>query len=246
MCPITLGVKDLSKAYDGKVVLRDVSFSLGKGESLAIVGPNGAGKSTLLKCIVGLISMDFGSVMFNGQPIKSIKKKGQFLAYVSQRNGINWDFPLSCYEMVLMGRYPYLSVLRRISQKDKDLASQVVEKFELGEFKDSPISTLSGGQRQRTLLARAYLQNAEIYFLDEPFGGVDTPSELITFQLLRELQELGKTIVIVTHDIQSLTSYFDKLLLLNKELVAFGDPLSILNSENIQKTYGIALHQHIH
>ncbi|MCX7571766.1 metal ABC transporter ATP-binding protein [Tumebacillus sp. DT12] len=231
--PVT--VENLTVAYHQKPVLREVEFSVPKGKLIGIVGPNGAGKSTLIKSILGLIPRASGEVQIFGKPYKQERRR---IGYVPQRESVDWDFPTSALDVVLMGRYGHIGWFRRPSSKDKALAMSALEKVGMADYADRQISQLSGGQQQRVFLARALAQDAEIYFMDEPFVGVDAATEKAIIALLTELKHQGKTVLVVHHDLQTVTEYFDWVLLLNIRLIEFGPTEEVFTAENLQKTYG--------
>ena len=235
-------VKNLSVAYGDKVALWDANFTIPKGKLVAIIGPNGAGKSTLLKAILGLIKPFNGSVEIFGKPLRAYKKRHEVVGYVPQRESVDWDFPTTCLDVVLMGRYGHLGWFKRPGKKEKELAMNALKRFGMEDFHDHQISELSGGQKQRVFLARALVQDPLIYFLDEPFGGVDITTEHLTLELFKELRDQGKTIIVVTHDLQTLKQFFDYAILINKRIIAHGHPSHVLVPEHLQVTYGGHLH----
>lgn len=229
-----LKVQDLTMHYQQKAVLSDVSFVIPEGKSVAIIGPNGAGKSTLLKGMMGLIPTASGEVSFFGQ---ALKKKRLAVAYVPQREEIDWDFPINVFDVVLMGRYGKLSLFSRPNAEDKAIASQALEQVGMEAFSQRQISQLSGGQQQRVFLARALAQNASIYLMDEPFAGVDMATEKAIITLFRQLQAAGKTVVCVHHDLNTVPDYFDWTLMINARLVASGPTQDVFTPDNLNKTY---------
>jgi manganese/zinc/iron transport system ATP- binding protein len=230
-----LEVHDLTVSYDKKPVLWGIDFSLPKGNLIGILGPNGSGKSTLLKSIMGLIPISSGYIKLFDKEIKDVRKK---VSYVPQRESVDWDFPASVFEIVLMGRYGHLGLFKRPRKADKEMAMDALEKVGMTNFADRQISELSGGQQQRVFLARAIAQDAELYFMDEPFAGIDASTEKTIIELLRGMVRNGKTIVVVHHDLQSVSEYFDWLILLNLRLVASGPIEKTFTSENLNDTYG--------
>lgn len=227
-------VEDMTVAYQVKPVLWDIDLNIPKSVLLAIVGPNGAGKSTLIKAMLDLIKPISGKVLFNGQSYKSQK---QYIGYVPQSGSVDWDFPTSVLDVVLMGRYGKLGWIKRPTKKDKDKAMDALEKVGMKDFYKRQISQLSGGQQQRVFLARALVQDADIYFMDEPFKGVDATTQKAIISLLKELKERGKTLIVVHHDLQTVGEYFDWVALLNTQLIAAGPVEEIFTDENINKTY---------
>lgn len=228
-------VHDLTVSYDKKPVLWDIDLSLPKGKLIGIVGPNGAGKSTLIKSIMGLVPVSSGYVKLFDQQLDEVRGR---ISYVPQRESVDWDFPASALDVVLMGRYGKLGLFKRIRKVDKEVAEDCLRKVDMIAFKDRQISQLSGGQQQRVFLARALAQQADLYFMDEPFAGVDAATEKTIINLLREMTAAGKTIVVVHHDLQSVTEYFDWIILLNLRLVACGATENVFNTELLQETYG--------
>jgi len=228
-------VADLTVAYHEKPAIWDVDFHAPAGVLLAIVGPNGAGKTTLLKAILGLIQPSAGTVTIFGKPAR---KQMHRLAYVPQRGSVDWDFPTTVLDVVTMGLYGKLGWFRRPGKKEKQLAMLSLEKVGMAEFASRQISQLSGGQQQRVFLARALVQDADLYLMDEPFIGVDAVTEKAIVELLRELRSRGKTVVVVHHDVQTLKHYFDWVLLLNVRKIALGPAQKVLTTRNLQKTYG--------
>jgi manganese/zinc/iron transport system ATP- binding protein len=228
-------VESLFVNYGKSAVLWDVSFSIPAGVMLGIVGPNGAGKSTLLKAALGLVRPLSGKVDFFGQPLELTRSK---IAYVPQRESVDWDFPITALEVVLMGRFGRLSWLRKLRKADREAARQVLNLVGMGAYADRQIGELSGGQQQRLFIARAMVQNPELYLLDEPFAGIDTTTEKEIIGLLKKLRDQGKTIVVVHHDLQATAEYFDWALLLNTRLVACGPVSEVFTKENLRRTYG--------
>lgn len=230
-----LDVHDVTVAYHRKPVLWDVDLTLTEPCLLGIVGPNGAGKSTLIKATLGLVPLVSGSVQIFGQSVASQRKK---IGYVPQRESVDWDFPVSVLDVVLMGTYGNLGWFRRPGATERAWARQCLEMVGLRDFEDRQIGQLSGGQQQRTFLARALAQQADLYFMDEPFAGVDAATERTIFELLVKLREQGKTVLVVHHDLRTVPTYFDQVVLLNVRLVAAGPTSRVFNEENLRKTYG--------
>lgn len=230
-----LSVQNLNVSYFGDSALKNISFDIREGSLVGVIGPNGAGKSTLIKAIMGLIPSQTDKVKILGSDLKKARKS---IAYVPQRNDIDWDFPIQVLDVVLMGCYPHLGLFRRPKKKERDWAYQCLERVNMQKYSKRQIGELSGGQQQRVFLARALAQQADLFLLDEPFVGVDVSSENTMVQILRELQQEGKTILVVHHDLNKAHTYFDELLLLNKKLVAKGRVEDVLNSQVIQETYG--------
>jgi len=228
-------IHDLTVAYHHRPVLWDIDAVFPEGQLVAVVGPNGAGKSTLIKAIMGLVPLASGTVTIFGQGVRDGRR---LIAYVPQRESVDWDFPTTAYDVVLMGRYGHLSLFGRPRKRDKEIALQSLEKVGMQDYAKRQISQLSGGQQQRVFLARALAQQTRLYLMDEPFAGVDASTEKAIVDLLRELREQGSTVVVVHHDLQTVPEYFDAVLLLNLRMVAFGDMASTFTNENLQKTYG--------
>jgi manganese/zinc/iron transport system ATP- binding protein len=228
-------VHDVTVAYSRKPVLWDVDLSLPSGALIAIVGPNGAGKSTLLKSILGLVPLASGRIDVFGQPLRKVRSR---IGYVPQRETVDWDFPVDVLDVVLMGRYGRLGWVRRPSSTDRAIAMHSLRQVGMESLATRQISQLSGGQQQRVFLARALSQEADLYFMDEPFAGVDAATERAIVEVLRTLRETGKTVVAVHHDLQTVGQYFDHLVLLNMRLVAAGPMSTTLTNDNLQKTYG--------
>ena len=228
-------VHDLTVAYHHLPVLWDVDVNFPQGKLIAIVGPNGAGKSTLLKAVMGLIPLASGYVRFYG---KSSPKGAYNVAYVPQRGSVDWDFPTTAYDVVLMGRYGHLSLFGRPRRRDREIAMDALAKVGMEKYANRQISQLSGGQQQRVFLARALAQQTSVYLMDEPFAGVDAATERAIVTLLQDLRERGATVVAVHHDLQTVPEYFDDVLLLNLRAIAYGPVAEVFTSENLQKTYG--------
>ncbi|MBD2868087.1 metal ABC transporter ATP-binding protein [Paenibacillus arenilitoris] len=233
--PAPLTVQGLSVAYQKKPVLRNVSFEAREGELIGVIGPNGAGKSTLMKAALGLIPSLGGEVKVYGKPYKQQRK---LIGYVPQRESVDWDFPTNALDVVLMGRYGHLGWFRRPGAKEKAIAMEALGKVGMADFAGRQISQLSGGQQQRVFLARALAQDARLYFMDEPFAGVDAATEKAIITLLQELKLQGKTVIVVHHDLATVQDYFDSVLLLNVELQAYGPTEQTFTQQNLQRTYG--------
>ncbi len=228
-------IHDLTVSYDKKPVLWDIDLTLPQGKLIGIIGPNGAGKSTLIKAIMGLTPNSSGYVKLFDQPLKEARSR---ISYVPQRESVEWDFPASVMDVVLMGRYGKLGLFKRPRKADYEVAQDSLAKVDMLPFKDRQISQLSGGQQQRVFLARALAQQADLYFMDEPFAGVDAATEKAIIKLMREMADKGKTVIVVHHDLQSVTQYFDWVIMLNMRLVASGPTQEVFESKNLQETYG--------
>lgn len=235
-------VRNLSILYHQIPALWKVNFDVMAGTMLGIIGPNGAGKSTLLKSMLNLIQLNSGSIKIKQQDHRNIKSRHELVAYIPQRSSLDFDFPTNVLDVVMMGRYGHLGLFRKPGKKEKELALSALKKFGMDEYANRQIGELSGGQKQRVFLARAYIQEAEIYFLDEPFGGIDSATEQVTLKLLTELRDEGKTIIVVTHDLHSLKEYFDTILLINTQKIAYGSPDEVLTEENMRNAYGGLMH----
>ncbi|MHC4136045.1 MAG: metal ABC transporter ATP-binding protein [Planctomycetota bacterium] len=226
---------DLTVAYHIRPVLWDIDLAVPEGRLAAIVGPNGAGKSTLLRAALDLVPLASGYVRVFGRPYREVSGR---VAYVPQRESVDWDFPASVADVVLMGRYGKAGWFRRPSRKDRRRAHEALERVGMAEYADRQISRLSGGQQQRTFLARALAQDADLYVMDEPFAGVDAVTERAIVALLRELRDKGRTVLSVQHDLQTVPEYFDWVALLNMRLVACGPVAEAFTHENLHLTYG--------
>jgi manganese/zinc/iron transport system ATP- binding protein len=228
-------VQNLSVSYDKNRVLEKVSFSIPDGSITGIIGPNGAGKSTLLKSILHLIPRVSGNVQVYGKPYE---KQKRLIGYVPQRSEVDWDFPTNALDIVLMGRYGHIGMFKRANKKEVQKAKAALRKVGMEDYANRQISQLSGGQQQRVFLARALAQDAQIYFMDEPFAGVDAATEKAIMKLIHEWQEEGKTILVVHHDLQTVEDYFDHVLLINKTTVSYGPTSEVFTLSNLEKTYG--------
>ena len=233
--PPVLDVHDVTVAYHRKPVLWDIDFTLDAPSLVGIVGPNGAGKSTFIKAILGLVPLASGEVSVFGQPVA---KQRKLIGYVPQRESVDWDFPVSVLDVVLMGTYGKLGWFRRPGAAQRELARKCLDHVGLGQLAHRQIGQLSGGQQQRTFLARALAQQADIYLMDEPMAGVDAATERIVFALLRELREQGKTVLVVHHDLRTVPMYFEQVVMLNMRLVAAGPTATTFTQDNLHKTYG--------
>jgi manganese/zinc/iron transport system ATP- binding protein len=234
MSATAIEVHSLTVTYGHKPVLWDIDVSIPSGRLVAIVGPNGAGKSTLLKAVLRLIPSASGFVRALDQDVSAVRKQ---IAYVPQRETVDWDFPVSVLDVVEMGRYGRLGWLKRPSKRDREIALSSIDKVGMLSFAKRQISQLSGGQQQRVFLARALAQEPDIYLMDEPFAGVDAATERTMIEILRNLRSTGKTIVAVHHDLQTIPEYFDWVAMLNLHLVAAGPIADVYTPENLQKTY---------
>lgn len=228
-------IHDLTVSYNRKPVLWGIDLTLPKGSLTGIIGPNGAGKSTLVKAIMGLVPLSNGYVKLFNNDLSEVRKS---VSYVPQRESVDWDFPASVMDVVLMGRYNRLGLFKRPRKADYEVAMECLEKVNMIPYAKRQISQLSGGQQQRVFLARALAQQADLYFMDEPFAGVDAATEKAIIDLLKEMSDKGKTVVVVHHDLQSAARYFDWVILLNLRLVASGPTDQVFNNDLLQETYG--------
>lgn len=229
-----LKVEQLTVNYDKTPVLWDINFAIPAGISVGIIGPNGAGKSTLLKALLGMIRPLSGKMEFFGKPFKSARKR---VAYVPQRSSVDWDFPITVLDLVLMGRYGHFGLFKRPTLADREGARRALERVGMLAFSDRQIRELSGGEQQRVFIARALFQDADVYFMDEPFAGVDAATEKAVILLLEKLKEMGKTLFIVHHDLHTVEQYFDWVILLNTCLIAYGPVKEVFHKDNILRTY---------
>ncbi|WLR48101.1 metal ABC transporter ATP-binding protein [Halobacillus litoralis] len=234
MANAALSIKNLHVSYYGNEAVKEVSLTVNPGNLVGIIGPNGAGKSTFLKAMLNLIPRDKGEIRILGKTVKEVRKK---IAYVPQRNDIDWDFPITVLDAVLIGTYPNLKIFKRPKKKDKEWAMECLRRVGMEDFSKRQIGELSGGQQQRVFLARALAQKAELFFLDEPFVGVDASSEETIVRILKELCSQGKTVIVVHHDLSKANDYFNQLILLNKELIGFGSVQEVFQTEIIEKAY---------
>lgn len=232
---LAIDVTDLTVAYHDKPVLWDVDLQVPPGVLLAIIGPNGAGKTTFIKSVLGLIKPVAGQMLIFGQPYAEQRR---LVGYVPQRGSVDWDFPTSVLDVVTMGRYGHLGWFRRPGQAEREQAMEALRKVGMAAYAGRQISQLSGGQQQRTFLARALVQDARIYFMDEPFQGVDATTERAIVDLLKELRAQGKTVVVVHHDLQTVAEYFDWVMLLNVRRVAAGPVSTVYTDDHLRLTYG--------
>jgi manganese/zinc/iron transport system ATP- binding protein len=235
MHKLALEINDLTVAYKFKPVLWDIDLEVPEGVMMAVVGPNGAGKSTLIKSVLDIVKPIAGTVNILGKPYGSIRSS---VGYVPQKGSVDWDFPTTVKDVVLMGTYGNLGWIRRPGKAQKTEAEKAIEKVGLSDFSNRQISQLSGGQQQRVFLARALVQDASIYFMDEPFQGVDATTEKAIINILKEIRQKGKTVIVVHHDLQTVTDYFDWVTLLNVKKIASGPCDRIFTEANLELTYG--------
>jgi manganese/zinc/iron transport system ATP- binding protein len=230
-----LSIHDMTVAYHRKPVLWDVDLDVPPGKLVGIVGPNGAGKSTLIKAVMDLIPRTSGRVRIFGEPYR---KQRHRVGYVPQRESVDWDFPVSALDVVTMGRYGRIGWFKPVLRRHREIARHALERVGIADLAHRQISQLSGGQQQRTFLARALVQEADLYLMDEPFAAVDAATEKAIVRLLQDLRSAGKTCLVVHHDLQTVPEYFDHLILLNMRVVAHGPTEEIFTQENLHKTYG--------
>ena len=235
MAEKAIEVTDLTIAYRDKPVLWDVDMDVPSGTLMAIVGPNGAGKTTLIKSILGLVKPAAGQVLVLGKPYV---EQRHLVGYVPQRGSVDWDFPTSVLDVVMMGRYGALGWLKRPGASERAAALEALDKVGIRHLAERQISQLSGGQQQRVFLARALVQDAQLYFMDEPFQGVDATTERAIVILLQELRSAGKTVVVVHHDLQTVPEYFDWVTMLNVRRIASGPVQEVFTEQNLRLTYG--------
>ena len=230
-----LEVEHLDVSYRGTVAVEDVSFSVLPGQMIGVIGPNGAGKSTLVKAILGLIPCSHGNMTFYNCPIH---KKLSSIAYVPQRTQVDWDYPITVENVVMMARTASTGWFRKPNRKSKEIVKSALQRVGIWEYRSRQIGELSGGQQQRVFLARALAQEADLFFFDEPFVGIDRTTEDIMFDIFHELRRDGKILILITHDLGETLAQCDKLLLLNKHVIADGSIKEVVTTENLQRAYG--------
>lgn len=235
--PIALEIHDLTVAYKFKPVLWDIDLNVPEGVMMAIVGPNGAGKSTLIKSVLEIVKPLAGTVKIFGKPYQQVRPR---VGYVPQKSSVDWDFPTTVLDIVLMGTYGKLGWIRRPGKAQREIAFQAIDEVGLRDFANRQISQLSGGQQQRVFLARALVQQADVYFMDEPFQGVDATTERAIIGILKKLKDNNKTVIAVHHDLQTVTEYFDYMVFVNVKKIADGKVEDVFTNENLEKTYGTA------
>lgn len=232
---LAVHVEDLTVSYRSTPVLWDIDLDVPPGVLAAIVGPNGAGKSTLIKAMLGLTDKAAGHVYILGEPARQARGR---VGYVPQRTTVDWDFPVTALDVAMMGLYGRLGWVRRPGRRHQEEALAALERVGMQDYAQRQISQLSGGQQQRVFLARALLQQAEVLFLDEPMAGVDATTERVIISLLRELRDSGRTVIVVHHDLQTVTTYFDWLVLLNVRVIAQGPVNEVYTADNLRRAYG--------
>jgi ABC-type Mn2+/Zn2+ transport system ATPase subunit len=233
--PARLDIDRVTIAYEGTPILRDLSFQVPHGAQVAVVGPNGAGKSTLFKALVGLLPLQEGRILVHGRPMGSHK---DCVAYVPQRGEVDWRFPVTVSDVVMMGRFARQGMLRRADKADRTAVAAALDHMGISNLAGQPIGDLSGGQQQRVFLARALAQEPHILLMDEPFTGVDATTQEALLRLLDELREEGLTVLVSTHDLSLAMQRFELVLLLNRELVAYGPPAAVFTPEHVRQAFG--------
>jgi len=230
-----VSIHDLTVAYHRRPVLWDIDLDMPEGKLIGIVGPNGSGKTTLIKACMDLVPKASGRVMIYGKPYR---KQRDFVGYVPQRETVDWDFPVSARDVVTMGLYGRIGWCLPVRKRHRDIAMNALERVGMADLAHRQISQLSGGQQQRVFLARALAQDAQMYFMDEPFAAVDAATEKAIVRILSDLRAAGKTVIVIHHDLHTVREYFDWVLLLNMRMVAFGKTEDVFTQDNLRKTYG--------
>ena len=227
-------IKGLSVSYDRKRVLSNIYMELVSGSVYGVIGPNGAGKSTLFKSILGIIPTNSGDIRIFDQDVEKVRKR---IAYIPQKDEVDWNFPAMVRDIVMMGRYPHKKILQRLNKEDHRITDEAMEKLGILDLADRQIGALSGGQQQRVFIARAICQGADLFLMDEPFVGVDMLTEHKIIEIMKELVSNGKTILVVHHDLSTADEYFDKVILLNQRLITYGNTEEVFTKQNIGLTY---------
>jgi ABC-type Mn2+/Zn2+ transport system ATPase subunit len=240
MNAIGIDIENVTVAYHGKVALHSASLQLQSGSICGLVGMNGAGKSTLFKAIMGFVKPIAGRILVDGLPIDRAQKN-HLVAYVPQSEEVDWNFPVSVADVVMMGRYGYMNVLRIPRASDKQAVRESLERVQMWDLRDRQIGELSGGQKKRTFFARALAQQAQVLLLDEPFAGVDVKTEKMLIDLLLQLRQLGHTILISTHDLASIKTFCDRVVLINRSILAYGNTSDVFTPENIARAFDNSL-----
>lgn len=235
--PARISVDNVSVSYGGAFALQNASLRVGHGSICALIGVNGAGKSTLFKAIMGFVTPTAGAVSIDGLPIRQAQKRG-LVGYVPQAEEVDWAFPVSVWDVVLMGRYGFMNLLRIPSARDRQIAEDALRRMDMWAYRDRQIGALSGGQRKRAFLARVLAQGAEIMLMDEPFTGVDATTEQMVIRLLGELRDAGSTILISTHDLNSIESFCDHVAFVNRTVLAFGPTAEVFTPDNLALAFG--------
>jgi ABC-type Mn2+/Zn2+ transport system ATPase subunit len=236
MKPIGIDIENVTVAYHGKVALHSASLQLTSGSICGLVGMNGAGKSTLFKAIMGFAKPETGRVLINNLPVRQAQKENE-IAYVPQAEEVDWNFPVSVADVVMMGRYGYMNLLRIPQQRDREIVRESLERVQMWELRDRQIGELSGGQKKRTFFARTLAQQSSVLLLDEPFAGVDIKTEKMLIDLLIDLRKLGHTILISTHDLASIDTFCDRVVLINRSILAYGNTSDVFTPENIARAF---------
>lgn len=237
MNEIGIDIENVTVAYHGKVALHSASLQLQPGTICGLVGMNGAGKSTLFKAIMGFVKPNTGRVLINGLPIRKVQKSN-LVAYVPQSEEVDWNFPVNVYDVVMMGRYGYMNLLRIPRSTDRQAVRESLERVEMWHMRDRQIGELSGGQKKRTFFARALAQQGTVLLLDEPFAGVDIKTEKMMINLLMKLRQTGHIILVSTHDLESITTFCDQVVLINRSILAYGNTSEVFTEENLSRTFG--------
>ncbi|MGB5961376.1 MAG: metal ABC transporter ATP-binding protein [Coleofasciculaceae cyanobacterium] len=237
MNSISIQVENITVAYNGKIALHGANLELASNSICGLVGMNGSGKSTLFKAIMGFVTPVTGKVLIDGLPIRKVQKQG-LVAYVPQSEEVDWNFPVSVWDVVMMGRYGYMNLLRIPKALDKQVVRESLARVQMWELRDRQIGELSGGQKKRAFLARALAQQSKVMLLDEPFTGVDVTTEKAMIDLLLELRQLGQTILISTHDLTSISTFCDQVVLINRTVLAYGPTEEVFTQENLSRTFG--------
>ncbi|NMF60439.1 metal ABC transporter ATP-binding protein [Pseudanabaena yagii] len=237
MDTISIDIENVTVAYHGKVALHSANLQLKAGTICGLVGMNGAGKSTLFKSVMGFVKPMSGRVLINGLPIRIVQKKS-LVAYVPQTEEVDWNFPVSVHDVVMMGRYGYMNFLRMPKALDRQVVRESLERVEMWEMRDRQIGELSGGQKKRAFFARALAQQGKVLLLDEPFAGVDVKTEKMMINLLMELRDAGYTVLVSTHDLESINTFCDQVVLINRTILAYGQTSEVFTEENISRTFG--------
>lgn len=237
MDTISIDIENVTVAYHGKVALHSANLQLKAGTICSLVGMNGAGKSTLFKSVMGFVKPINGRVLINGLPIRIVQKKS-LVAYVPQTEEVDWNFPVNVHDVVMMGRYGYMNFLRIPKALDRQVVRESLERVEMWEMRDRQIGELSGGQKKRAFFARALAQQGKVLLLDEPFAGVDVKTEKKMINLLMELRDAGYTVLVSTHDLESINTFCDQVVLINRTILAYGQTSEVFTEENISRTFG--------
>lgn len=240
MNTFSIDIENVTVAYHGNVALHSASLQLKSGTICGLVGMNGAGKSTLFKAVMGFVKPSSGRILISGLPIRLVQKSS-LVAYVPQSEEVDWNFPVSVHDVVMMGRYGYMNLLRIPRSLDKQIVRESLERVGMGEMRDRQIGELSGGQKKRTFFARTLAQQGKVLLLDEPFAGVDIKTEKMMIDLLIELRQAGHTILISTHDLASIATFCDQVVLINRTILAYGNTSEVFTEENLSRTFGGAV-----